>query len=182
MAFLNHDNYDWWLPHVHCVGWRCDVQIFSAQTNGRKKKWEKGRLKVSQAVWCIGVSQLEFWFSLSLILCTSPLCDFVCERETQSVSICVCLCLMILLPFIGGCGVCGKMSVAHFHTPIVSQWVCRCGGYSSWSPFHHITDKRRCWAVEIDCCVWGETEWKHMWFAPLIFYERIQQGIVFALS
>lgn len=159
--------------------WRAD--IFSANKRPQKEMRERALKGFSGCVayWSFTVRILVFSLPHFMHISTVWL---LCVREKHSVSICVCLCLMILLPFIGGCGVCGKMSVAHFHTPIVSQWVCRCGGYSSWSPFHHITDKRRCWAVEKDCCVWGETEWEHMWFAPLIFYERIQQGIVFALS
>lgn len=26
---------------MHCVGWRCDIQIFSAQINGHKKEMRK---------------------------------------------------------------------------------------------------------------------------------------------
>lgn len=115
--------------------WRAD--IFSANKRPQKKM-RKGAL---QALESIGVSQLE-------LLCPHFMGTFnMCVRN------CVSICVQYnIFPFIGDCGVCGKMSVAHFHTPIVSQWACRCGGYSPWSRFHHIIHERRR-GMETDCCV-----------------------------
>lgn len=82
------------------------------------------------------------------------MCVCVCVRQTQIRTHILALCVQynIFFPFIGNCGVCGKMSVAHFHTAIVSQWASRCGGYSPWFRFHHIIHER-CRGTETDCCV-----------------------------
>ena len=57
-----------------------------------------------------------------------PVCVCVCVCVCVYVCVCVCVPVSVsvcavqyFFPFIGGCGVCGKMSVAHFHTPIVFQ-------------------------------------------------------------
>lgn len=116
--------------------WRAD--IFSANKRPQKK-WERERLKILQALQRMGVSQLELGFLCPHFMGISNVRERLCERASASmwVSIFVCVCRTIFFPFIGDCGVCGKMSVAHFHTPIVFQWACRCGGYSPWPRFHH---------------------------------------------
>lgn len=97
----------------------------------------------------VGVSVSPFYGHLE---CVCAVCC-VRERETKCKYVCQCLCVHYnIFPFIGDCGVCGKMSVAHFHTPIVFQWACRCGGYSPWLRFHHIIHGR-CLGMETDCCV-----------------------------
>ncbi len=99
------------------------------------------------------------------------------------VSICVCVCSTIFFPFIGDCGVCGKMSVAHFHTPIVFQLACRCGGYSPWLRFYHIIH-RRCRGMKTDCCV-GLCEGQNgssCGLFSLFFHVSIQWGTAPALS
>lgn len=83
----------------------------------------------------------------------------VCALWKRGKSLCISICVYvrrtILFPFIGGCGVCGEMSVAHFHTPIVFHWACTCGGCRPWLHFHHIIHGL-CWDLERDCCesVW----------------------------
>lgn len=77
----------------------------------------------------------------------------VCALWKRGRSLCISIYVRrtILFPFIGGCGVCGEMSVAHFHTPIVSHSACTCGGCRPWLHFHHIIHGL-CWDLERDCC------------------------------
>ena len=123
-------------------------------------------------------------------VCVSPFYRHVsaaCVRERVQVCVLVSVCaVQYLFPFIGDCGVCGKMSVAHFHTPIVFQWACRCGGYSPWLPGspHHtwtLLGHGNGWLCGVVCvCVWG-TEWKFMWFLFFIyffFHAEFLQGTV----
>lgn len=80
-------------------------------------------------------------------------CVRVCALWKRGRSLCISIYVRrtILFPFIGGCGVCGEMSVAHFHTPIVSHSACTCGGCRPWLHFHHIIHGL-CWDLERDCC------------------------------
>lgn len=104
----------------------------------------------------------------------------VCALWKRGRSLCISIYVRrtILFPFIGGCGVCGEMSVAHFHTPIVSHWACTCGGCRPWLHFHHIIHGV-CWDLERDCCecvrVLGGIAWRFLFF---IFHVSIQQGNV----
>lgn len=133
---------------VLCRLARWCADIFSAN-KWLQKKWEGERLKPLRAVQWMRVSQLEFVFLCSHFMNHSNVCVTECKCVCQYLCL---VCSTILFPFIGACGVCGKMSVAHFHTPIVSQWACRCGGYRSWSGFHHIIHCC-CWSREMKPCV-----------------------------
>lgn len=73
--------------------------------------------------------------------------------------------------------VCGKMSVAHFHTPIVFQWACRCGGYSPWLPGspHHtwtLLGHGNGWLCGVVCvCVFeGQNESSCGFFSLFTFF------------
>lgn len=107
-------------------------------------------------------------------------CVRVCALWKRGRSLCISIYVRrtILFPFIGGCGVCGEMSVAHFHTPIVSHSACTCGGCRPWLHFHHIIHGL-CWDLERDCCecvcVLGGIAWRFLFF---IFHVSIQQGNV----
>lgn len=126
-------------------------------------------------------------------VCVSPFYRHVsaaCVRERVQVCVLVSVCaVQYLFPFIGDCGVCGKMSVAHFHTPIVFQWACRCGGYSPWLPGspHHtwtLLGHGNGWLCGVVCvCLRDRMKVHVVSFLYLLFFScRISAGNCPALS
>lgn len=76
---------------MHCVGWRCDVQIFSAQINGRKRNETRAG---SAAFSRIGLAPSPIFWPSHFYLCV--LGEAGCQRDgdqgrlSSSVRVCVC--------------------------------------------------------------------------------------------